>query len=412
MRGDRVSLLDKLSDKGCWEEFYEYKRSLCGSKAFVNRLRAFIDTAGYMPVVERIKCGVPFPLPKKSIVSKLGKEKKREVYTYPEAENTVLKLLTYLMLRKYDGLFSHGLYSFRPSRNARDAVKLLTRRRGIDSLYAAKLDISNYFNSVPVEGLLPILEAALDDGELYEFLKSLLCEPGAIFEGRVVTPQKGIMAGTPVSAFLANLYLAGLDERFADMEVLYARYSDDCIAFAPTREEAEGYLDMIKAYLDKMGLCVNPDKERLYAPGERWEFLGFSYQQGAVDISEVSLKKLKKKMKRKAGSLIRWAQRERLPREKAAKAFIRIFNAKLFENSGAGELTWSRWYFPMINTDRSLKALDAYAQECLRYILSGKRTKARFNVRYEYLKRLGLRSLVNEYYKVKLDKNARQTAKQ
>ena len=41
---------------------------------------------------------------------------------------------------------------------------------------------------------------------------------------------------------------------------------------------------------------------------------------------------------------------------------------------------------------------DLYAQDCLRYLLSGKRTKARFNVRYEDLKALGYRSLVNAYY--------------
>ena len=83
-------------------------------------------------------------------------------------------------------------------------------------------------------------------------------------------------------------------------------------------------------------------------------------------------------------------------------AFIRIFNSKLFEHRADemsdNELTWSKWYFPVINTDRSLKAIDHYAQECVRYLVSGTRGKARYRVSYEDMKALGLRSLVGEYY--------------
>ena len=50
------------------------------------------------------------------------------------------------------------------------------------------------------------------------------------------------------------------------------------------------------------------------------------------------------------------------------------------------------WYAICTNDHCPLK------QDCLRYLLSGKRTKARFNVRYEDLKALGYRSLVNAYY--------------
>ena len=209
-----MSLIDKLADKNCWERFYEYKTSLCCDKAFNKRLREFIDAEEYMPVYERIKSGEPFPLPSRSEVSKLGSDKKRVVYTYPEAENTSLKLLTYLLLRRYDKLFARGLYSFRPGRTAKDAVRLITKRAGIDRMYAYKADISNYFNSVPVERLLPMLKSTLDDDELYGFLSRLLNEKHVISGGKAIAEQKGIMAGTPLSAFYANLYLCELDKAF------------------------------------------------------------------------------------------------------------------------------------------------------------------------------------------------------
>ena len=136
--------------------------------------------------------------------------------------------------------------------------------------------------------------------------------------------------------------------------------------------------------------------------------MGFSYKRGVIDIAPVTVKKLKKKMKRKSAALIRWAQRTGVPCEKAASAFIRIMNAKLLEHSGDNELSWALWFFPVINTACSLKAIDEYSRECLRYIISGKRTKKRFDVRYAQLKALGYRCLVNEYYSFK--KNGAQVS--
>ena len=63
------------------------------------------------------------------------------------------------------------------------------------------------------------------------------------------------------------------------------------------------------------------------------------------------------------------------------------------------DLTWSLWFFPVITTPDSLHEIDLYAQDLLRFLISGKHTKSRFNVRYEDLKELGYKSLVNEYYR-------------
>ena len=103
-------------------------------------------------------------------------------------------------------------------------------------------------------------------------------------------------------------------------------------------------------------------------------------------------------MRRKARALARWHQRKDLDGTKAAAAFIRIFNHKLLEVNDDSDLTWSLWFFPVITTPKSLHVIDLYAQELLRYLISGKHTKARYNVRYEDLKALGYKSLVNEYY--------------
>jgi len=401
-----LSLLDQLSRRECWEKFYEYKTSLAFPKAFAAELRDFIDGEGYLPVCRSIAAGEPFPLPRKSVISKMTSGKKRVVYTYPKAENTVLKLLTWLLLRRCDSLFEDNLYSFRPGRTAKDAVRALRAVPGLGDMWAYKADVSNYFNSIPVEKLLPMLAEALgEDGRLYGFLSALLGEERALSGRETVREQKGIMAGTPLSAFYANLYLRELDRHFARRGVPYARYSDDIILFAPDRAGAEALAGEVRTILTEHGLGLNPAKEELFDPAEGWTFLGFRCRGDTVDIAPASLEKIKGKMRRKSRALMRWRQRGGYGGEKAAAAFIRVFNRKLLESPPDNDLSWSRWFFPLLTTADSLRVIDHYAQDCLRWLVSGKRTKGRYDVRYEDLKRLGYRSLVHEYYAFQKEEN-------
>ena len=394
-----MSLLDALSRPEVWQAFYEYKTSLICSRHEEKQLRAYIDEAAYLSVCQRIGRGEALPLPRRAVISKLHSEKKRIVYIYPEPENTVFKLLTWLLLRTCDDLFAPGLWSFRPGRTAKDAIRTLRAVPGLNRMYAYKVDISNYFNSIDVERFLPSLEVALrPDPALFAFLRKLLLEPAVLDNGKPMTEQKGIMAGTPQSAFYANLFLKDLDAEFCGKGVVYARYSDDIIVFAPNEEELQLHAARLREILAEKGLSVNTKKEEWYTPESGWTFLGFCCRNGRIDIAPATLDKLKAKMRRKTRALSRWRDRTGRSGEQAAAAFIRVFNRKLLDSPTDHELSWSCWFFSVINTTDTLAQIDRYTQDCLRVLISGKRTKARYNVRYQDLKALGYRSLVHEYY--------------
>ena len=401
MRPKPSSLLDLLPDRKTWEAFYKYKDSLISAGQDLKELSSLIREKKYEAAAAIFTPGADFPLPKKAVISKLSSEKKRTVFIYPEPENTVLKLLTWLLLRKYNSLFPENLYSFRPGRTAKDAVRKLLRTRGLSSMYAYKADIHDYFNSIPVGLLLPKLQEALsDDPRLSVFLSELLLEPRVLEKGQEIRIQKGIMAGTPQSSFYANLFLADLDRSFEARGILYARYSDDIIVFGETEEEIRGYASEIRSFFSASGLAVNPDKEFQYLPHQAFTFLGFQISGKTVDIAPATVKKLKAKMRRKRDALSRWQKRSASDPERAASAFIRVFNRKLLESPEGHELSWANWFFSVINTTESLHEIDRYAQDCIRYLLSGSHTKKRFRVSYEDLKALGYRSLVHEYYNV------------
>lgn len=399
-----MSLIDKLFDRSTWERFYEYKSALRCSKKFTKELRGFIDSESYLAYKERILSCTDLPLPSISVISKMSSQKKRTVYKYPYEFNMILKLLTYLTLREYDHIYSPNLYSFRPGICAKDAIAAVCRTKDLHSLYSYKIDVSDYFNSVPVGKLCGILEDTVkDDERLLKFMKALLCEDKVISGGEIIHERKGIMAGTPIASFYANLYLRDLDEWFRERGILYSRYSDDIIVFAENEEKISEYRNVILEHLKAKGLTVNPDKESSGKPGEGFTFLGIEVKNGDIDIAPASVVKLKQKMRRKARALDRWRRRENIDGTKAAAAFIRIFNHKLLEVNEDSDLTWSLWFFPVITTSKSLHDVDLYAQDLLRFLISGTHTKSRYNVRYEDLKKLGYKSLVNEYYNFRND---------
>lgn len=396
---EKMSLIDKLFEKSSWEKFYEYKSGLRCSKRLKKELREFIDSGAYLTYKDAVCSCSGLPLPTKSVISKMSSQKKRTVYKYPYDFNMVLKLLTYLTLRKFDHIYSPNLYSFRPGICAKDAINAISRTRELHSLYSYKIDVSDYFNSIPVDRICNILDGTVtDDDKLLHFMKALLCEEKVISGDDIICGQKGIMAGTPIASFYADLYLKDLDEWFYSRGILYARYSDDIIVFAKDEEKINEYKTVIHDHLKDKGLKINPDKEVYGRPEDGFTFLGIEVKKGGIDIAPASVIKLKQKMRRKARALNRWRIREGLDGTKAAAAFIRIFNHKLLEANEDSDLTWSLWFFPVITTSKSLHEIDLYAQELLRYLISGTHTKSRYNVRYEELKALGYKSLVNEYY--------------
>ena len=406
-----MDILTEMESPALWQDFLEYRKKSCRlTEQEEQELQTYIENREYLPILARIRRGEPFPHPRKVAISKKSTSKKRIVYVYPPKESWVLKLMTHLLLRQYDHLFTPNLYSFRAGHGVKEAVVFLRRIPGINRMYSYKADIRNYFNSIPVENLLPLLKQAIpEDPGVYTFLEALLRDPMVYDQGRLTAEEKGIMAGCPLSTFLANLYLRELDGEFFNKHWVYARYSDDIILFAPSREELDERIRLVHRFLGEKGLDINPEKESISRPGDPWVFLGICCGEGVIDVAPVSVEKIKAKMRRKMRALQRWAARKNVPGVHAAKAFIRVFNQKLFENPISNDLTWARWFFPLITTDRSLRIIDQYAQQCIRTLATGRHTKSAYNFRYEQMKELGYVSLVNRYYSFRREESAEQS---
>lgn len=305
-------------------------------------------------------------------------------------------------MHDYDCLFCNNLFSFRQHIGVKKAIYHVVNTVNTGNVYTYKVDIHDYFNSVNTEKVLNIFEREVSaEPSLYRFLTELLKNPYAIKNGEKISVRKGIMAGMPVSGFLANMYLMDLDKWFNKQGMTYLRYSDDIIVFSEDDEIIKASKDYIYKFLEEKGLSVNHSKEFETIPGESIEFLGFQIKKKAITISQMAKKKIKDKLKRKAKAIYRWRIRKNVSGEKAAKAYIKYLNNKFYNNPIHGEITWCRWYFPVISKDDCLKDIDEYTIACIRYIFTGRYSKKNYDIKYEKIKQIGFRSLVNSYWKFK-----------
>ena len=390
----------QIMSQEVWDDFLAYRlRKGRFTWHFFEQADGYVEKEEYLPIARRVASGGALSIPRRTVINKMGSGKKRVVYQYPQEEKSILKIISFLLYR-YDDRFASNCYSFRRGMRACDAVLKINKTLGGRSLWAYKVDIHDYFNSISIPLLMPILHDLLsDDPELYSFFKSMLEDNRSLDGETVIRENRGVMAGTPTAPFLADVYLMEVDKYFEKEGILYARYSDDIILFASDYEELLAHKAVLTDFFRRYRLEVNPAKEKVYAPGEPYEFLGFRSDGKKIGVSKSTIEKMKGKISRKARSLNRWASKKGIPRVQAMKAMIGCFNAKFFEGDDPDSLSWSRWFFPVINTAEGLEEIDHYLQENIRFLSTGKHNKANFRVRYEDLKSLGYRSLVHEYHR-------------
>ncbi len=399
-----MELWEQLSSPDKWQEFLAYKTEKQHlSDTEQKELEEYISAQTYLSVLSAMtQTDNAFPLPYKKEVNKSGVSKKRVVYSFPKDFHLLLKMLSYLLYR-YDNLFADNCYAFRRNYGVKDAIKRIRNTQDIHKKYCLKIDISNYFNSINIPILLEKLcFLKTKDDTIYHFLEKLLTQDQSIncIDGMElpISEKRGAMAGTPISPFLANVYLMDVDAYFEKENVLYFRYSDDILIFADTMEELSALQQLLYERLESNQLQLNPSKVHISNPNEPFEFLGFCFYNGQVDLSLSTIRKIKGKIKRKAHALRRWQQKKALSGDRAAKGFIKAMNRKLYDNGNGTEFSWSRWFFPCLTTDAGLKEIDTYMQQYIRYCVTGRHYKGNYKITYEQLKLWGYKSLVHTYY--------------
>lgn len=298
-----------------------------------------------------------------------------------------------------DHIFSDSLVSYRKGLGSWDSVlKAIRVMRESGSSWVFRTDVRQYAERFD----LHILEEKLrklfqDEPEVLRLFLAFLAQP-RIVDGVQRSRELGAPQGADLTTFFYNFYLNDLDHRIVNGGLRYSRYADDIIVWGQSREEAERGKRMITKLVTEMKLELHPAKTFIAAPGGQYDYLGYTFRDSTLVVSEKSLGHLTGWIRRKLRkNLYKTLAERRLSEEGALQFIIRDFQSS---KNMQKLISWLR-YFQRINEPSQLKAVDKMIRERIGMCLNQRVTRKSYKgASPRKLRELGLYSLVGLYYRM------------
>lgn len=391
-------ILKHIKEKEYWDKYLEHLES---KEEFRDEL-----------VIENVKIVIKqdpstieiedIPLITKKDVRKYKTDKKRTVFLFPEPYNTYLKMINWLLMNneEYSNKFYKESYAYQRGKNVNTGVKKISAIVSSDKYkYFVKTDFKDYFNTINVDILEETMSEFFEDTniELQKLIMRLLRSPISfnkeIFEGG----NNGTMAGTPLSGYLANVYMNKVDHMLGKENSYYVRYADDLLFLTNVPSETKEKLESLILPYD---IKLNQGKTKTGIVKEGVSVLGFYFKDYIIDIDVSKVNKMKSRIKRRSIWFKKWERNNKVKNRVMVRTFVKGMNQKLYSRDDEDRMNWSRWYFSSVNTDESLKEIDRYLVQYIRYLISGKQLGYRKHslVSYEEVKKTGFKPLVAEYW--------------
>jgi RNA-directed DNA polymerase len=201
--------------------------------------------------------------------------------------------------------FAGHSYGFRPGRGAKDALRRVDTLLQAGHVWVVDADLKSYFDTIPHERLLALVQARVADGRVLALVESFLCA-GVMEESQGWKPtESGTPQGGVISPLLANIYLNPLDHQMAQVGWEMVRYADDFVILCRTQAEAQTALAAVSAWVSEAGLTLHPEKTRVVDASEPggFDFLGYHFERGMKWPREKSLKKMKDRVREKTSRM-------------------------------------------------------------------------------------------------------------
>ena len=396
-------VFDKMLDSEIKAAFLNRKEfSYNTSSADFDQIREYIMDSRYEDDVRRLADGdFFFDAPERIRLRKSHSDRRRIVYRFNDDNANLMKMMAFV-LHDFDHLYSDSIYSFRIGKHISDLFRNVTDLGCSKTCWVCKADIKSFGDNIVPEVLVDQLKDIFEesDPKLFGFFTSLLLRKEYYEKGVLTSGPTGVLSGCALTNFFENIYLLDIDDYIRANSVYYCRFADDFAIFTNTEEEARTLHTALKDILAERGLSYNTDKTEILPPGAPFDLLGFCVEGGEFTVSEHSIDKIEWKLHHYARKLVIRQQRGQLTKEIAQQRMIDRINGYFFgRRRDPNELNWVDWSFEVLTNDRSLRRLDACAQDCIRIVGSGgKYTKAKYRVRYRDMQKMGYRTLVHAFY--------------
>lgn len=184
-----------------------------------------------------------------------------------------------------EAMFFRCSYGFRPGLSTSDAVHAIVRARDAGFRWVLDADITECFDSIPVELLLGQVQRLMLTPPLFRLIALWLATPVA---GRPNT-RVGVSQGAVTSPLLANIYLHRLDQMMLSAlpQSCLVRYADDFVVLSRTEADARWSMEVAGRALANLRLKLNQEKTRVIHFRHGFEFLGTSFHANKVEPRSV-----------------------------------------------------------------------------------------------------------------------------
>lgn len=365
------SLIDKVYAERTLERSWEKVKSnagACGVDGITIKRFGKQAKERLLAVKEQLQRGDYRPqLIKRAWIKKPGSKDKRPL-GIPTVRDRVVQTACKMVIEPiFERCFAPQSYGFRPGRSCKDALKRVEELLESGCDHIVDIDIRSYFDTIPHERLMALVQKHIADGRVLGLLEAFL--KTGIMEGmKNWEPEQGTPQGGVISPLLANIYLDPLDWLVANAGLQMVRYADDMVVLCHGQQQAQKALALISQWMEEAGLQLHPEKTctvDMSKTGSHFDFLGYRFwrtRKGKIGrfIRPKSASKLRTTLK----PLTRRANGQSM------EAMIQKINPVLRGWYG---------YFKHARTD-ALKTIDGWIRNRLRAILR-KRQKKRGRAR-------------------------------
>ena len=314
----------------------------------------------------------------------------RDIFIFSDIDRVYQKVINWALSRKFDNLLSPNLFSYRKGIDRNKAVRNVIS--DIQHNECLKVDISNYFLSVEKKMIYQKVEELYITNDSKILLKNHfnISAYSTADEKTVEKMNLGLIPGSAVSAFFSNFLIRVLDFQMYNFTINYARYCDDILLVNKSHDTLLDNLDYIKNFLSVFNLEVKESKTKYYKNGELITFLGFNIQGSKIDISDESFKKQKGIIKHITKKYRKLADKKIISRDKALELSINAINKKYIrDNPYKEKYTILPILCQSINTLETIRELDFYIINMLRYVYTGNHNKSNTRITNSFLRRYG-----------------------